>query len=72
MAKKKKPFKVEMIFDDKDMADCFFAYWLDGGGEQHCTVNSLDNDMDQEHIDTYDWDINHKWLKVKRTGYIVE
>jgi hypothetical protein len=47
---------IEMVFDNRNSADAFVAYWLDGGGDGG---GNLD-------IDT-DYDESSKWDKEKVT-----
>lgn len=50
--------KIVLEFDNREAADEFTAWWLDGGGEQYLGYNS-------DH-----WDLKKGYIRVKGTGKI--
>src|SRR5258708_5099439 len=68
LMKKKELFSVELIFDNKDAAKEFVAWWLDGGGDGG---GNLDWDTDYKESDKWD-KRTPKFLRIKGTGYIVD
>ena len=48
--------KITLEFDDKKASDNFFAWWLDGGGEQGLGFN------------TTHWDHSKGYLRIEGSG----
>ncbi len=62
LARKKNKSKlatIEMIFDNRDAADAFVAYWLDGGGED----GGVDLNTDYEESSKWDKEVTHLRIK---------
>lgn len=61
-------FTVELMFDNKDAAHSFVAYWLDGGGDGGGNI-----DWNTDYKESDDWTVDvPKMLRIKGTGYPIE
>lgn len=68
MSKKKKsrqqPYSIELVFDNKESAHAFVAYWLDGGGDGGGNM-----DWETDYKQSSKWDKGDiSCLRIKGTG----